>query len=139
MSESSNESQVEEVKFHFIKSNQFRTVSCDGIMGVVGPDYRFHLHPYCERAAIPKEVTMKSVDGELVDQISQEGLTGFVREIECNLVLDVGAAIELHQWLEDRLDEITEELRLDDDENDDEQLDEIAAEPRINKKENHDA
>ncbi|QEG23890.1 hypothetical protein [Mariniblastus fucicola] len=99
-----DESKKSEIEFHFLKSNQFRSIHCDGIFGGVGGDGNLHLTVYSERSAIPKLLVMETQDGVLTKELRREGKTGVIRDVEANLVLGLDTAVELSKWLQERLE-----------------------------------
>jgi hypothetical protein len=102
------EEKKDTVRFHYLKSYGFRTVHADGAMG--GPTPRgkgLHIAFYAERAPIPTMTVHKVTDSqqlgeEILDERSSRD--GIVRELEVDVVMDIGAARDLHGWLGQQLE-----------------------------------
>jgi hypothetical protein len=102
-----------QIKFHYIKSNLFRVVHCDGFIGGPTPQGQFQIAFFNERAPIPQIVVHKvnPVTHELGDEVADERRQrdGIVREVEANLLMNLQTAKTLHKWLEGKIAE-TERL-----------------------------
>lgn len=90
-----------QIRFHYIKNNNFRVIHVDGAYGGLTPRGNIHMAVYSERNAIPRETTFALKDsGGLVDKpkevVSRDGV---VRELDADLMMDVKTAKEVHQWL----------------------------------------
>jgi hypothetical protein len=95
------------IKFHYIKAPSFRVIHADGIIGSVTPRGLLHFAFYSERPAIP---TMQqheiSADGRLSEPQISEARDGIVRELDVDVMMAKANAIELRDWLNDRILEI---------------------------------
>jgi hypothetical protein len=84
---------AESATFHYVKSPQFRTIHADGAIGGVTPRKYIHYAIYSERAAIPRVAEAEIVDGAATGKSATvETRVGYVRELEVDLMLDLGAA-----------------------------------------------
>jgi hypothetical protein len=96
-----------QVAFHYVKSNGFRTVHGDGMIGSVTPRGLIHFAIYTERPAIPQvvvhELDTQGKVGAIVG--SPMGRDGIVRELEVDIVLDLQTAKSFREWLDLRLEE----------------------------------
>jgi hypothetical protein len=95
------------VRFHYIKSNLFRVIHVDGAIGSITPSGLIHCALYSERPAIP-QVTEHELSGPeqpLGPASIVEGKAGFVREIDVDFIMTKEKAVELRQWLSDRIAE----------------------------------
>ena len=100
------EHDTKKVKFDQIKSPSFRTVHADGVWGGVTPRGNINMGFYSERSAFPLQVTHAiSAEQHLGDEIKEEriGRDAIVREIECNVIIDVRFADSLVSWLQDKI------------------------------------
>lgn len=92
------------VTFHYIKSTDFRSLHVDGAIGSTAPSGLIHCAVYSERPAIPR-VTSHAVDddGALTDDDVEvvDGRTGYVRELQADLILTRDAALALAKFLND--------------------------------------
>jgi hypothetical protein len=97
------------IRFHYLKNPQFRVVHVDGAIGGITPRGLIHCAVYSERPAIPQS-TVQDVtpEGRLGDETGREGREGIVREIDVDLMLTKQAATELRDWLDKRVNELTE-------------------------------
>ena len=88
-----------EIGFDFIKGNHFRVITVDGAYGGISPHGRaIHMAIYSERRAIPRRtVHAVSEAGDLGEEIrdKRDASDSFVREIEADLILDLGAAVAM--------------------------------------------
>src|ERR1700676_4214984 len=90
------------VPFHYIKSNLFRVLHTDGIIGSATPSGLIFLGLYNERAAIPQvmvhEITETGkVGAEHPDE--RVGKKGVVREIEVGALMRAETATSVIAWL----------------------------------------
>ena len=101
-----------EIKFDYLKSNLFRTVHSDGVIGGITPPGNVHMSFFCERLAIPRRIIFKadinkrSSIMKLGQEIGRETRDSIVREMEVDVIMDLAAARNLHNWLEDRIKEL---------------------------------
>ena len=90
------------VKFHSIKSTQFRVVQSDGAWCSVNPQDLIHLIFFNERHPVPQEAVYEvTKDGllgkELLDR--RKVKDGYIRELEVDVVLTKPKATDLYHWL----------------------------------------
>ncbi len=93
---------VTQVKFHQIKSNFFRVVHADGTWVSVHPLDLVHITFFSERAPLATEVIYNITDtGQLgpEDLAKRRSKSGYVREMEVDVVLNRATAAGLHNWL----------------------------------------
>lgn len=103
------EAAPDRIKFDYMKSNFFRVVHADGVVGGVTPHLDIHMDVWSERQAIPKEVIHElKPDGILGEEIRGERVVrdAIVREVEVGVVVDVGLAKSMIKWLQDKIDQI---------------------------------
>jgi hypothetical protein len=96
------------VAFDYIKSQVFRVVHVDGVIGSMTPHGNIHLAFYSERPAIPRRVVHQlSPLGELGDPIPNETVSrdSIVREVDFDAHMSLRAAKSLLQWLAARIAE----------------------------------
>ena len=101
------------LRFHYIKSPQFRTVHVDGVHGGISAQgHHVQFAVFNERVPIPKETVHPIVGMALGDEVKEErvALDGVVRELEVNLIMDLQQARSLADWLKKKADEL-EDLR----------------------------
>jgi hypothetical protein len=90
------------VNFDYIKGNLFRVIHVDGAIGSITPQAMIHAALYSERPAIPQRlVHWLNPDGSLGERIEEETATrgAVVRELEADLMMSVGVAESLANWL----------------------------------------
>jgi hypothetical protein len=99
-----------EIVFDYIKSNLFRVIPIDGAFGGLSPNGReIRMALFNERRPIPqKTVHPLGTDGNIVGENrgKRTGRTGFVREVEVDVVLDFQTAINLQVWLQDKIEQM---------------------------------
>lgn len=96
------------IDVNYIKSAQYREVSCDGAVGGPTPGNKLWVGFYTERLPIPRVVqhTLKSSgsSGEFqidtdVPPVPLDSRSGIIRNMEFGLYLTQDTAAELHAWL----------------------------------------
>lgn len=99
----------QKVRFHFLKSNLFRTIHADGVFGGVTPTLGISMAFYSQRQPLPDQtVHLISSDGTLGAEIEEDRISskGIVRELETNVMIDVVFAKVLINWLEDKVKQV---------------------------------
>jgi len=94
------------IKFHYIKSSQFRVVHVDGFIGGPTPRLDLHVAIFSERAAIPQQIEhVVKEDGSLGEEIAANriGKDGIVREVEFDAVMDLDVAKAFQKWLGEQI------------------------------------
>src|ERR1043165_9730684 len=87
------------VSFRYVKSQYFRVIDADGAWGGVSPRGNIHISFYNERAALPDSSKFTvSGTGEIVVPERFHASSKIVRELECDVILDLTTAKSLHQW-----------------------------------------
>ena len=92
------------IEFHYLKSNDFRTVHADGAFGGPTPQGGLFVSFYVERPPIPQR--MKFVieeDGRLQTEVEREGKSGMIREVDCGVSMSLATAKALKDWLESQI------------------------------------
>lgn len=93
--------------FHYIKSNYFRVVFAEGVIGSPsqsGDGVRISF--FNSRTPLPLQVHNRlDKDGRIGEEISVIGRPGVVREVEVEVVLNIDAAKVVRDWLATRIDE----------------------------------
>lgn len=94
------------IKIHYIKNAQFRSFYATGAFGGVAPTGLINLAFYVERPAIPLSIVHElnqegSLAGELRDE--REGKEGIVREVDCNIMIDLNTAKTIRGWLDQQV------------------------------------
>ena len=91
---------------HYIKTNQYRTFYANGVFGGITPRGEMQMDFFIERQVIPQITTYGILEeGNLGDIIKTEGKTGFIREFDCGVLMNMEAAINFHQWLGQKISE----------------------------------
>jgi hypothetical protein len=94
------------VRFHYIKSPEFRTIHADGGIGGPTPGGQFHLALYAERFPIPTltehEARPEGPGPEIREaRVARDGI---VRELQVDVVFDYRTAQSLLKWLQERIE-----------------------------------
>jgi hypothetical protein len=90
-----------EIDFLYIKTASYRTYHVDGIIGAPTPAGKFYIELFVERQVTPQVIRQKvTPEGALGDEVSREGKTGIVREVEAGIIMDENAALIFKEWLE---------------------------------------
>ncbi len=114
------DSKTREISIHYIKSNTFRVIYAEGAHGGLSPNGKIQMGLYNERQPIPQQ-TQHAIEqvGKHAVKVGKEivekriGRTGVVREVETEILMDVGAAKLIGQWLLDQVaavDRLREEV-----------------------------
>ena len=89
--------------FKYIKSNLFRVVHADGLVGSITPKNDIFLSFYNERSPLPDSLTFEiTPDGKLGKEIIEDRKVhteGILREMEVGIVIDMELASNLVLWL----------------------------------------
>lgn len=98
------------LEFHQIKSADYRPHHVDGCLGSVTPSGHIHMVVYTEHTAIPQRLVHRvTPDGKLGEEVESEriGKDGIVRDITAALVMTLPTAKRIHQWLGERVEDLT--------------------------------
>jgi hypothetical protein len=94
------------VTFDYIKSNFFRVIYADGVMGNINAKDNVHLVLWNERGPIPRqevyELTSEGTIGDEIDSVTRDGM---VREVEVDIILTRDSASSLRDLLDEILSE----------------------------------
>ncbi len=94
------------IRFHYIKSNLFRVVHADGVWGGITPTGGIQIAFFSERVPIPQQVEFQlSPDGRVGEEIPEGKVAreGIVREVEVDVVINLGTARLIRDWLDDKI------------------------------------
>jgi hypothetical protein len=94
-----------EIKFDYIKSNQFRVIHVDGAHGGVSPKGLIQMAFFSERAPIPKRETYSLEQGKLGPRTKVEQRDAIVREVEVETLIDLQVAKVIVQWLGEKIEQ----------------------------------
>jgi hypothetical protein len=98
-----------EVEIHYLKTPSYRTYHVDGIFGGPTPTGMIYVEFFVQRQVTPQVIRQKVMpDGTLGDEISREGKSGIIREVEAGMVMDVNTALLFKEWLEKNIKAIQE-------------------------------
>ena len=101
-------------RFDYLKSNFYRVVHVDGVVGGVAPGGNLVISMFNERTPIPQQVehaaqiNAESNTATMGEEILEHRVSrdAIVREVEVGLVLDYRAAASLHAWLGGQLEKM---------------------------------
>ncbi|MDE0646042.1 MAG: hypothetical protein OXH84_07405 [Gammaproteobacteria bacterium] len=98
---------TKEIKFHYIKSSNFRVIPASGVWGGVNPRGLIDMTFFTERSPIPTVLTHSiTSEGQLGEEIARETKDGLVRDVHVSIVIDLPFAKSFRDWLEQKIDEI---------------------------------
>ncbi len=101
------EKSPENLKFDYIKSEQFRVIHADGVLGGVTPRLKIFMSIWSERPPIPQRVVHSiNADGTMGAEIADQRVirdSDVVREVEAGVVMDIGLARAVVLWLQDKI------------------------------------
>ena len=102
----STELPVNQVTFNFERSPFFRVVHSNGAWGGITPRQELSVTFYSESFPLPRQVMHKiEASGGLGPEINRNASTEVHRECEVEVLMSMGEAINLHRWLEDKIEE----------------------------------
>lgn len=93
------------IDFHYIKSNTFKVVHCDGVWGGATPRGYITINFFSERSPIPQKLTHALVEkqdekGQLLgEEIDRKSKSGVIREVDVEVIMDLRMAKSLNNWL----------------------------------------
>jgi hypothetical protein len=94
------------IDYHYIKTNHYRTFYANGVFGGITPRGELQMDFFIERQVIPQLATYKILnDGKLGEMIKTNGKSGFIREFDCGVVMNMEVAVAFHQWLGQKIEE----------------------------------
>ncbi|WJH40200.1 hypothetical protein N7E02_26885 [Aliirhizobium terrae] len=99
---------VDHVSIHYVKSSYFRVIYADGFFGGPTPSGNLRLAPYSDRQKMPG-VTRLPVDergNATGPEVSDDDKFAVDRSVECDLIMDFNATVNLFLWLESRVREL---------------------------------
>lgn len=89
-----------EIRFHYLKSPSFRTYHADGASVAGTPSGGGVVVVfYAERWPIPTETVHALLDGTVAEEKSKTVRAGIVRDMQCNVVLDLDTARSVRDLL----------------------------------------
>jgi hypothetical protein len=100
---------IQEVAFDYIKSQYFRVIHADGVIGGMTPHSHLHFALFSERPPLAKRQ---------VHSISSQGALGppnpektvirdaIIRELDIDVIMTATVAEQFHLWLGQRLQEM---------------------------------
>jgi len=95
------------IKFHFVKSNNFRVIHVDGVFGGMTPRGQLSMGVFSERIPFPDFLVHEFDESNgTFKEIARTGRDGVLREIEASLVMDIDVAEAFSVWLLRHIDEV---------------------------------
>jgi hypothetical protein len=96
------------LSFDYIKSNFFRVIHCDGVVGGLTPNGWIHMAAWSSRQPFPQkvvhELTPEGTLGAEIDRTGRE--VTFIRELEADIVFSPAMAEVIIGWLQARVSEL---------------------------------
>jgi len=94
----------QEIEFHYLKTNSYRSFHVDGIFGGITPKGNIYMELFLERAPTPKSIVREfNDDGSLGKELSRQCKTGLIREVEAGVVVDLATAEAIRNWLTNKI------------------------------------
>lgn len=98
------ENKVNAVAFHYVKTNDYRTIGATGAIGGITGQGEIHMNFYTDRPAIPRKAVYRIDDsaageqklGELIELDIKEG---GIREIQFGATFSVQTGKEIIDWI----------------------------------------
>lgn len=94
-----------DLTFHFIKTQDYRTIHVDGAWGGLSPQGEYiHMAVYSERYPVPQQLKHKvDQDGRVGKEIGRLGREGVIRDVHADLVFDIKTAETIRTWLDTKI------------------------------------
>jgi len=98
-----NEQDQVEVNFKYFKSNFYRIIHANGVIGGLSRRGEIHIGFYSERPGFPDsaKLTISQIEPAMSEQI--EGGDKYIREIEVDAVVDLNTAKQIRTWLDTQI------------------------------------
>jgi hypothetical protein len=100
--------QGEEVAFDYIKSNFFRVIHVDGVIGGITPSGWIHMAIWNQRTPLPDRVTHQIEGQGIGPEVSRVQRESLLRELEAGLTFSPEMAAVMIGWLTKQLEELKE-------------------------------
>jgi hypothetical protein len=95
-----------EIKFNYIKNNNFIINHVDGLHGGLTPRGHLIMNFFCERFPIPNSVTFEINEGNIGKEVDKKSKEGVIREIVSGVVVNLEAAKSINAWLTEKIKEM---------------------------------
>jgi hypothetical protein len=102
----------EKIEFHYLKSPDFKSFYATGAYGGISPNGLISMAYYVERSPIPRKTVYNlEENGKIGKELTElvESKNGIIREVDCNILFDIGTARNIRSWLDNHI-KILEEL-----------------------------
>ena len=105
------------IDLNYIKSQNFREISCDGMVGGPTPHNKIWVAFYTERFPLPRIVRHAIVETGNPDEFQVDlkvpaqqidGRVGIIRNVEFGVYMSVQVAVELRDWLDKQITDTKE-------------------------------
>jgi hypothetical protein len=97
------------VQIHYLKSQLFRVIHGEGVLGSISPHGKIFFVLFNERTAIPRNMThLVNSDGTLGETLEVDSRGGIVREMEVGVLMDLDDAVRVRDWLSARITDLQE-------------------------------
>jgi hypothetical protein len=109
---------AETISIDYVKSNNFRVVNVNGLIGGVTLTGDIHMAVWNQRRPYPQQVVHEiTEEGTLGRELSRKAReTDLLREIEVGLVFSPDMAESMIRWLQSRLEEASHLLKTSEEE-----------------------
>ena len=116
-------SEKPKITFNYHFSENYNPVYVKGAYGGIGPKGELIVNFFLERQGIPKSHTHEiNKDGSLnaePESVPKDPLTNVIRFIQTGIILNMDSAKHIHDWLEQKIDDLQNLTKLNVDENSD--------------------
>jgi hypothetical protein len=70
------------------------------------PHGQLYMDIFIERFPTPTSVECSMKDGGQLIESSRKSENGILRDVQCGIIMDIGAAMRIHQWLSEKLSHV---------------------------------
>jgi len=105
-----NAKKRKKLKFKYVIPDKLPDYYVNGAFGGITPREEIHMHFFSERNPIPKELTLSlGENGDVTPEETEKIVGGdVVRLVQASIIMDVGTAIAIRDWMNERINFILE-------------------------------
>jgi hypothetical protein len=97
-----------EIKQHFVKNNDFKTVPGSGVFGGITSSGLINMVIFTERVPLPENIIVEIDDelGTIKREVSREIKQGTMRELQMGVLFDIETAKATANWLNSHVESL---------------------------------
>lgn len=97
-----------ELKQHFVKNNDFKTVQASGVYGGLTHSGLVNMVVITDRIPLPNSITLEIDDetGNVAREINRDAKDGIMREFQIGILMDLETTKETIKWLSSQVESL---------------------------------